>query len=76
MVPNYKCSFHLKVCSRDFPGSAVDRNQPANAGNMGTIPGLEGFHTPAEQLSPCATTSDLALSSMQAMTTEPACCNY
>ena len=61
MVPNHKCSFHLNVCSRDFPGSAVDRNQPANAGDLGTIPGLEGFHMPAEQLSPCATTSDLAL---------------
>ena len=61
MVPNHKCSFHLKVCSRDFPGSTVDRNQPANARNMGTIPGLEGFHMLDEQLSPCTTTSDLAL---------------
>ena len=33
----------------DFPGGTVDRNPPANAGDMGSIPGLEGFvadHTP------------------------------
>jgi len=30
----------------DFPGGAVDRNPPANAGNMGLIPGPGGFHMP------------------------------
>ena len=28
----------------DFPGGTVDRNPPANAGDMGSIPGLEGFY--------------------------------
>jgi len=30
----------------DFPGSTVDKNLPANAGDMGSIPGLRRFHTP------------------------------
>ena len=29
---------------RDFPGDAMDRNLPANAGDMGLIPGLGRFH--------------------------------
>ena len=40
----------------DFPGGTVDENLPANAGNMGSIPGLGRFHITAEQLSPCTTT--------------------
>ena len=27
--------------TRDFPGGTVDKNLPANAGDMGAIPGLE-----------------------------------
>ena len=34
-----------KSC-RDFPGDAMDRNLPANAGDMGLIPGLGRFHMP------------------------------
>ena len=30
----------LKVCVEDFPGGLVVGNLPANAGNMGSIPGL------------------------------------
>ena len=30
--------------SRDFLGGAVDRNPPANARDMGSIPGPERFH--------------------------------
>ena len=29
-----------------FPGGAVDRNLPANAGDTGLIPGPEGSHMP------------------------------
>ena len=29
-----------------FPGGTVDRNQPANAGNTDSMPGLERFHMP------------------------------
>jgi hypothetical protein len=28
----------------DFPGDSVDKNLPANAGDTGSIPGLERFH--------------------------------
>ena len=29
----------------DFPGGTVDKNLPANAGDMGSVPGPERFHT-------------------------------
>ena len=48
----------------DFPGGTVDMNLPANAGATGSIPGLERFHKPVEQLGLCA------------MTTEPQCHNH
>ena len=33
----------LKTCL-DFPGGAVDKNPPANAEDMGSIPGPGRFH--------------------------------
>ena len=30
----------------DIPGGPVDKNPPANAGDVGSIPGLGGFHMP------------------------------
>ena len=30
--------------SRDFPGGALDKNPPANAGDMGSNPGLGRSH--------------------------------
>ena len=42
-----------------FPGGAVVKNPPADAGDMGSSPG-EIPHA-AEQLSPCATTTEPAL---------------
>ena len=30
----------------DFPGGTVDKNRAANAGAMGSIPGLGGSHAP------------------------------
>ena len=32
--------------SRDFPGGAVVKNLPANAGDMGSSPGLGRSHVP------------------------------
>ena len=43
---------------RDFPGGAVVKNLPANAGGMGSSPGLGRFPHAMEQLSPCATTTE------------------
>ena len=34
------------IVTGDFPGGAVDRNPPANAGDMGWIPGLGRSHMP------------------------------
>ena len=31
---------------QDFPGGTVNKNPPANAGDMGSVPGLGRFHTP------------------------------
>ena len=38
---------------RDFPGGSVIKNQPANAGNMGSIPGLGRFPWRRKWLYPC-----------------------
>ena len=35
-----------KTCRRDFPGGAAVKNLPANAGDMGSIPGLGRSHMP------------------------------
>ena len=45
---------------RDFPGGPVVKNPPANAGDVGSIPG-QGTKTPhaVGQLSPRATTTEL-----------------
>ena len=32
--------------SEDFPGGAVDKNLPTNAGNVGSIPSQGRFHMP------------------------------
>ena len=37
---------HFKDYHRDFPGGPVVKNLPANAGVMGSIPGLRRSHTP------------------------------
>ena len=42
----YREPGHLRrVCFRDFPGGAVDKNPPANAGDTGSIPAPGRFHT-------------------------------
>ena len=38
---------------QDFPGGAVDKYLPANAGDTSSRPGPGGFHMPTGQLSPC-----------------------
>ena len=47
-----------------FPGGSVVKNPPADAGDMGLIPGLGGSHMLRRNESPRATT------------TEPTCCDY
>ena len=37
---------------RDFPGCAVDRNLPANAGDTGSILGSGKFHMPWSNMKP------------------------
>ena len=36
----------LKSWVEDFPGGAVDKNLPANAGNIGSVPGLRRCYMP------------------------------
>ena len=45
------CCLYYRICSKeddklDFLGSPVVKNPPANAGDMGLIPGLGRFHMP------------------------------
>ena len=48
----------FKRDQRDFPGSPVIKNLPANAGNTGLIPSVEGSHMPRSKVSPCTTTTE------------------
>ena len=44
MATNFKCSFKSYVLG--FPGGTVVENLPANAGDMGSSPGLGRSHMP------------------------------
>ena len=66
--------------SQGFPGGAVDKNPPANAGDMGSNPGLGRSHMPRSNkacapqlLSLCSRACKPQLLSPRATTTEPAC---
>ena len=41
-----KNEIHFKELPRDFPGGAVVRNPPANAGDTGSSPGPGRSHIP------------------------------
>ena len=43
MLPQHPSQIGLE---QDFPGSTMVKNPPANAGDMGSIPGLGRFHMP------------------------------
>ena len=52
---------HSVYLTWDFPGGPVVERLPANAGNMGSNPGLEGYHIPwdnwackSQQQIPCS----------------------
>ena len=48
----------MKKKDIDFPDGTPDKNLPANAGAMGSVPGLGRFHgMRTEQRCPCATTA-------------------
>ena len=42
-IVNLKLLFKKKIVM-DVPGGTVNKHLPANAGDMGLIPGLERFH--------------------------------
>ena len=42
-------AYSKRVNSQDFPGGAVDASPPANAGDMGSIPGPGRFHMARSQ---------------------------
>ena len=55
----YKSAFKKKSLWMDFPGGPVVKNLPANAGDMGSIPGLRTKIPHAlGQLSTCAETTE------------------
>ena len=53
-----------------FPGGAVVKNLPANAGDIGSSPGPGKIPHAMELLSPCATTTESVLYSSRVTTTE------
>lgn len=55
-----------------LPCGTVDKNPPANAGDMGSNPG-PGISHSAEQLRLCTTTTEPKLESLQVATTENPC---
>ena len=38
------CKIGIKITAKDFPGGSVVKNQPANAGDTDSIPGLGRSH--------------------------------
>ena len=66
----------LNFKTQDFPGGAVVKNPPANAGDTGSSPRSGKIPHATEQLSPYATTTESVLWSLRATTTEPMCHNY
>ena len=55
------CKYILKVDHEGFLGVSVVNNPPTNAGDMGSIPGLDNptCCRATKQLSPCATAIEL-----------------
>ena len=45
-ITNFIREMQIKTTMRDFSGGPVVKNLPANAGVMGSIPGLGRFHIP------------------------------
>ena len=63
--PKYSCSFlpnslllFKTTSSWDFPGGRVVNNLPAKVGDTSSTPGLEWFHMPWGNQSPCAATTE------------------
>ena len=49
LLPGFSKDWEVPVeilCAGDFPGGAVVKNPPANAGDMGSSPGLGSSHMP------------------------------
>ena len=70
----------LIIQERDFPGGPVVRSLPANAGDMGLIPGLGRFHMPQSNkacapqlLSLCSRAQEPQLLYLCATTTDAHC---
>ena len=67
----FKCLENfIKTLGRGFPGGSVVKNPPANAGDMGWIPGSREIPQATEQLSPCTTTTEPVFQSPGISTTE------
>ena len=63
LICSHECSsthslYNNALRTQDFPGGVVDKNPPANAGDMGSIPELRRFHMFARELSLFATTTE------------------
>ena len=66
----------LKYLSRDFPGDAVVKNLPANAGDMGSIPGPGRPHMPWSNQARVPQLLSLCSRAREPQLMKPAHCNY
>ena len=73
----FSITLEIKYSSWDFPGGAVVKNLPANAGDTGSSPGPGGSHMPRSNearapqlLSLCSRAREPQLLSPRATTTE------
>ena len=62
--------------ARGFPGGAVVKNPPANAGDMGSSPGPGGSHMPQSSWARAPQLPSLRSRVPRTTTTEPTCHNY
>ena len=64
------------VKTQDLPGGIVDKNPPASAGDLGSIPGLGRFHMPWSNKAHVPELLSLSSRALELLTTEPTHCNY
>ena len=62
--------------SRDFPGGAVVKNPPANAGDTGSSPGPGRSHMPRSNLARAPQLLSLPSRACEAQLLTPTCHNY
>ena len=75
-IKNASAQWQCKMPVPDFPGGTVDKNPPANAGDLGLIPGARRFYVLRSNYAHAPQLLRPPLSSPWTVTTEPVCHSY